>query len=157
MKALLLQIWRRLGLSKQVQLFLMRILHHQFLIGVTGIFLDDQNRVLLFRHTYRNTDRWSLPGGYIQAKEHPREALEREVKEESNLVVSADYRLKVRTDRESARLDFIYVGRYIGGTFRPSDEVSEAQLFTFDELPRVPDSQLHFIHRALTAASLETD
>lgn len=157
MKALLLKLWGALRLSKPLQLFFMRILHHQFLIGVTGIFLDDQNRVLLFRHTYRTTDRWSLPGGYIHAKEHPREALEREVKEESNLIVSADYRLKVRTDRESARLDLIYVGRYIGGTFKPSDEVKDAQVFAFEELPQVPDSQLRFIHRALTTEKLETD
>ena len=78
--ALLLKIWKLLKLPSGIQLFIMRMFNDQFLIGVTGIFFDDSGRILLFRHTYRNTDRWSLPGGYIKGKEHPKEGIEREVK-----------------------------------------------------------------------------
>jgi ADP-ribose pyrophosphatase YjhB (NUDIX family) len=92
----------------------MRMFNDQFLVGVTGIFLNEDDEVLLFKHTYRNGHRWSLPGGYIKAREHPREGLEREVKEESGMIVSADERLKLRTDRETARFDITYVGKYMG-------------------------------------------
>lgn len=71
------------------QLSIMRIFQDQFLIGVTGIIFNNKNQVLLFKHTYRQTD-WSLPGGYIKSKEHPFESLEREILEESGLVVSVE-------------------------------------------------------------------
>ena len=103
----------------------------------------------MFKHTYRDGNRWSLPGGYIKGREHPKEAIEREVKEESGMIVSADSRLKIRTDRQSARLDIVYVGKYIGGEFVPSKEVKKAGLFTFERLPRLPKDQLIFIEKAL--------
>lgn len=145
----LLKIWKLLRLPTNVQLFVMRRFNDQFLIGVTGIFLDDKDKILLFKHTYRDTDRWSLPGGYMKGREHPKEGVEREVMEESGLVVSADESLKIRTDRESARLDIVVVGKYMGGEFKPSKEVKEAKLFKFDELPRLPRDQFFFVAKAL--------
>src|SRR3989338_9178953 len=105
MPPLLLKIWQFLRLPTNFQLFVMRQVEDQFLVGVMGIFLDDKKRILLFKHTYRDKNHWSLPGGYLKGKEHPKEGLEREIKEESGLTVSADERLKIRTDRDSARLE----------------------------------------------------
>lgn len=148
MKTILAKTWRALGLPKNIQLSVMRATQDQFLIGVTGIVFDDKDRVLLFKHTYRQTQ-WSLPGGYIKAGEHPLEALEREVLEESGLVVSGDEELKIRTDRETSRLDITVVGKFIGGEFEKSHEVSEYGLFAFDDLPQISRSQLVMIERAL--------
>ncbi len=141
-------IWRRLGLSKSVQLAIMGLIQDKFLVGVTGIIFNDKNEVLLVKHTYRGKG-WSLPGGYLKGKEHPREGLEREIKEETDLIVSADTRLKIRTDRETARLDITYAGVFIGGNFKPSKEVSDARFFAYDKLPIVRRDQLIFIDRAL--------
>jgi ADP-ribose pyrophosphatase YjhB (NUDIX family) len=127
----------------------MRRVNDQFLIGVTGIFLDKKNRILLIKHTYRGDGSWSLPGGYLKAGEHPKEGLEREVQEESGLIVSADERLKIRTDRNTARLDITYMGTYFGGVFKRSKEVKSAKLFSFDNLPFLPPDQITFINEAL--------
>lgn len=148
MKLFLAKIWKLLKLPKGFQLFIMRFIQDQFLIGVTGIFFNDKKEVLLFKHSYRQTT-WSLPGGYLKAKEHPKEGLEREIKEESGLVVSADEKLKTRTDRETARLDICYVGKFIGGEFTPSHEVTEFGLFSFDNLPIIAKNQLYLIQQAL--------
>ncbi len=126
----------------------MRILQDQFLIGVTGIFFNQNREVLLFKHSYRQTS-WSLPGGYLKAKEHPAEGLEREIEEESGFIVSADQQMKTRTDRESARIDVCYVGTYLGGDFRPSTEVTEYGFFAFKNLPIIAKSQLLLIQQAL--------
>ncbi len=131
----------------------MRIIQDQFLIGVTGIIFNDKQEVLLFKHSYRQTV-WSLPGGYLKSKEHPKEGLEREIKEESGLVVSADLQLKTRTDRDSARLDICYVGKFIGGEFVPSHEVTEYGFFSFDNLPLISASQLYLIGLALNRKTL---
>lgn len=149
MVALLLKIWKVLPFSTKLQLFFARRLNDQFLVGVTGVFLNDKNQVLLVKHTYRDTSKWSLPGGYIKAGEHPREGLEREVKEETGFVVSADENVKLRTDRESARFDITYKGRFIGGVFEPSKEVAEAKFFSFAKLPSLPSDQLMFIAKVL--------
>ncbi len=148
MKAVLSKIWRLLHLPKNFQLLIMRVLQDQFLIGVTGIFITDKNEILVFKHSYRQTV-WSLPGGYLKAGEHPKEGLEREIKEESGLIVSADEQLKTRTDRETARLDMCYTGRFIGGEFKPSSEVTEYGLFTFENLPLIAKNQLVLIETAL--------
>lgn len=149
MKTLLAKLWKAARLPKNLQLFVMRFFQSQFLVGVTGIILNDRNEVLLFKHSYRQHS-WSLPGGYMKSGEHPREALEREIKEETGLVVSADELLKTRTDRTSARLDICYIGTLIGGEFTPSHEVSEYGFFSQDQLPLLRRNQVILIDQVLT-------
>ncbi|HSW89637.1 MAG TPA: NUDIX domain-containing protein [Patescibacteria group bacterium] len=148
MKTLFAKIWKALHLPKKLQLFIMRFFQDQFLVGVTGIIFNDKREVLLFKHTYRSHP-WSLPGGYMHSGEHPREALEREIKEESALVVSVDERLKTRTDRDSARLDLCYMGTFIGGDFIPSNEVSEYGFFSQENMPLLRENQVLLINQAL--------
>lgn len=148
MKDVLGKLWKALHMPAGVQLQIMRVLQDQFLVGVTGVIFNDKEQVLLLRHTYRKAE-WSLPGGYIKAKEHPRNGLEREIEEESGFIVSADTRYKIRTDRDSARLDIVYIGSYIGGEFRPSGEVTEARFYSFDELPLIRKDQLILIEKIL--------
>ncbi len=149
MYATLLKIWKKLPFGVNLKVWIMGLINDQFLIGVTGIFFDNQNRILLVKHSYRGNGNWSLPGGYIKKGEHPMEGLEREVEEETGYVVSADTRLKIRTDRNNARLDITYVGKFIGGNYKPSTEITEANFFKFKNLPILPTDQLVFIDRAL--------
>jgi ADP-ribose pyrophosphatase YjhB (NUDIX family) len=148
MKSFLAKVWKFLNLPKGVQLFFMRFFQNQFLVGVTGIIFNEKQEVLLFKHTYRQHP-WSLPGGYLKAGEHPAEALEREIKEESHLVVSIDESLKTRTDRTSSRLDMCYIGVFIGGEFIPSEEVSEYGFFLQDTMPLLRSNQVFLIEKAL--------
>lgn len=148
MKNILSHVWRGLRLPKNIQLSVMRVLQDQFLVGVTGIILNDHNEVLLFKHTYRQT-RWSLPGGYLKTREHPLEGMEREIQEESGLIISAEEELKIRTDRESSRLDIVVQGKHIGGDFKPSSEVSEFGFFTLENLPSISKNQLMLIEHTL--------
>jgi ADP-ribose pyrophosphatase YjhB (NUDIX family) len=147
-KNLLAKIYKAIHLPKNIQLWVMRLFQDRFLVGATGIIFNDKNEVLLFKHTYRSHS-WSLPGGYLKSGEHPRESLEREIKEESGLVVSVDESLKTRTDRDSARLDMCYTGVLIGGDFVPTHEVSEYGFFALDKLPLLRKNQLFLIDVAL--------
>src|SRR3989339_1933692 len=148
MKSFFARLWKLLNLPKGVQLFFMRLFQNQFLVGVTGVIFNEKKEVLLFKHTYRQHP-WSLPGGYLKSGEHPKEALEREIKEESNLVVSVDESLKTRTDRETARLDLCYTGIFIGGDFAPTHEVSEYGFFAQDKLPLLRKNQVFLINEVL--------
>ena len=148
MKTLLAKLWKALHLPKNLQLLTMRFIQDQFLVGITGIIFNDKNETLLFKHIYR-AHAWSLPGGYLKSGEHPREGLEREIKEESGLVVSIDKSLKTRTDRDSARLDMCYTGVLIGGDFKPTHEVSEYGFFALEKLPLLRKNQVFLIDEAL--------
>jgi 8-oxo-dGTP pyrophosphatase MutT (NUDIX family) len=149
MYKLLLKIWSKLNFTVHLKLWIMKFFNDQFLIGVTGIFFDNKNRILLVKHSYRGGDNWSLLGGYLKKGEHPKEGLEREVKEETGYIVSADERLKTRTDRDNARLDITYMGEFLGGVYSPSKEILDADFFRFERLPNLPVDQLVFIDKAL--------
>lgn len=153
MNTLIPHLWRFLSLPKNLQLFIMRLFQDQFLIGVTGIIFNEKQQILLCKHTYRQT-MWALPGGYMKAKEHPEEGIEREIEEETGFTVSIDSQLKVRTDRGSARLDICLIGKFIAGEFKPSAEVSEAGFFSFDSLPQISKTQLLLIRDALKQQDL---
>ena len=148
MKTLLAKLWKFFNFSKKVQVSIMRIFQDKFLVGVTGIIFNDKKEILLFKHRYR-AHSWSLPGGYLKSGEHPKEGLEREIKEESGLVVSVDQSLKTRTDRDSSRLDICYTGVLIGGEFVPTHEVSEFGFFAQDNLPLLRSNQVFLIDSAL--------
>ncbi len=133
----------------------MSLIQTRFLVGVTGVIFNDQKEILLFKHTYR-THSWSLPGGYLTKGEHPREGLEREIKEESGFIVSVDDSLKTRTDRNFARLDLCFTGVLIGGDFEATSEVSEYGFFSVENLPLLRQNQLFLIDLALNQTLSQT-
>jgi ADP-ribose pyrophosphatase YjhB (NUDIX family) len=149
MKALLIKAWNVLKLPKGLQIAAMRITQDEFLIGVTGVILNDKNEILICKHTYRGGENWSLPGGYLKGKEHPKEGLAREIEEETGLIVRVEEQYKLRTDRETARIDISLIGKFIGGEFKESHEVSEAKFFSFDNLPQISRNQLLLINEIL--------
>ncbi|GHB54919.1 hypothetical protein GCM10010377_52650 [Streptomyces viridiviolaceus] len=54
-------------------------------LGAAAIVTDQVGRVLLVHPTYREDDRWLLPGGVVEPGEHPHVACRREITEELGL------------------------------------------------------------------------
>lgn len=148
MKRLLAKVWKLLNFPPKVQVKILRLFQDSYLVGVTGIIFNKQNQILLVKHTYRGSG-WSLPGGYINAHEHPRQALEREIFEETGFTVSADTRIRIKTHLETTRIDITYIGTFIGGEFKQCAEVSEAAFFAFDELPKLTSDHIVIINHAI--------
>ena len=96
-------------------------------------------RVLLGRRVntpYRGM--WSLPGGFVDAGEHPARAAEREVLEETGLTVRATELLDVIGGQEHTRGAHIliaYRAEIISGELSPADDVDQAAFFALDDLP----------------------
>ncbi|MGQ4453213.1 NUDIX hydrolase [[Kitasatospora] papulosa] len=60
---------------------------HAAWLGAAAIITDEVGRVLLVRPTYRKDDSWLLPGGVVEADEHPHVTCQREITEELGLVL----------------------------------------------------------------------
>jgi len=107
-------------------------------LGVRAVVLDDDNRVLLVRHTY--VSGWYLPGGGVETGETAIEALRRELFEEANVALDEVPKLHgVFFNRRISRRDHIVV--YLVRDFRqsgapkPNREIAECAFFDVDNLP----------------------
>lgn len=149
MKRLLAHAWRLLNLPKDIQLFVMRMMNDEFLVGVTGVILNKDDEILFVKHTYRQTQ-WSLPGGYLKKGEHPKKGLEREILEETGLHVKVIKIVRTWHDRSNARLDISGYGVLIGGKFRPSEEVTKHAFFPFEKIPpKIAHKQKKLVEKVL--------
>lgn len=63
--------------------FIQNIFNRHFLCTVVGIIRDDQGRILLLDHRYRNEPS-ALPAGFMKKGESPFDSIVRELKEETN-------------------------------------------------------------------------
>jgi ADP-ribose pyrophosphatase YjhB (NUDIX family) len=106
-----------------------------------GVFRDGQ--ILLVRESADG--RWTLPGGWSDEHESPKESIEREVREESGYRVQAE-RLVAVKDRHlhpytPKRLERVYKLFFLceltGGEARTSLETTGVDWFPVDDLPEL--------------------
>lgn len=120
--------------------------HQKFLVGVVGIGVDVEGRVLLARHTF-GSPRWRLLGGFIARAERLEEALRREIAEETGLGVEIGPLFEAEAGYRWARVELVYPYRVTGGVERLSGELAELRWFRPDELPEIRADQRGLIER----------
>lgn len=107
-------------------------------LSVSGIVLRD-NKVLLVRQSYGSVKGLlTIPGGYLQENEMPDDALEREIFEETSIVVKTRSLVAIRF----ALNDWwaIFTADYISGEPAPDkNENSEAFFLDIDDALSHPD------------------
>lgn len=130
----LLKIWRVLPL--RIQIILSRIIRPLFQVFAAGVIFNQDNKILLVKSTYQRFHPWGLPGGSLDYGESPEDAVKREVWEETGLIVEIKRFLLVKTWSPD-RVGMYYLCEINGGEIHPTDEVSEADYFSLDDLPDV--------------------
>ena len=98
---------------------------------VGAVLKDGRGRVLLIKRGHEpGAGLWSLPGGRVEPGETDAEALVREIREETGLVVRAG-RLLGRLARPAGDGDVFdirdYAATVIGGTLNPGDDAADAR------------------------------
>lgn len=107
-------------------------------LGVRGVVLDGEGRVLLIRHGY--VSGWHFPGGGVEVGETALEALKRELFEEANVTLTGEAALHgIFHQPNFSRRDhvLVYVIRAFAwpGPHKPNREIAECAFFPLDALP----------------------
>ncbi len=103
-----------------------------------GALVVNEGRVLLIRRAVPpRKGFWAVPSGFVEYDEQPREALTREVEEETGLCVEAGAVIDVYPNADPTKpgVFLLFEAGPVGGTLAPGDDVSEAAWFARDELP----------------------
>ena len=113
----------------------------RYTIGVVGVILDDQGRVLIVEHVLHPDFPWGLPGGWIGEDEDPRAGLLRELREELQLPARVKRILHVAKPIAN-HIDMAFLCEARGPIGALSRELLDHRWATPDRLPA-----MHKFHR----------
>jgi ADP-ribose pyrophosphatase YjhB (NUDIX family) len=117
-----------------------------FQVFAAAVIFDQDENILLVKTTYQRVYPWGLPGGSLEYGEHPEDAVVREVREETGLNIDIEKLLLIDAWRPD-RIGLYYLCKIKDGMFHPSDEVSEFDYFSVDDLPDVCPLDIGIIKR----------
>lgn len=112
---------------------------------VTATIVPMNNGLVLVRRKYEPyIGDWCLPGGFIEATEHPAESAAREVLEETGLIIAEPRLIDATTPGYGINVVILfYIATAAGGKMEPGDDASEVGAFTRETLPKNVAFQLH--------------
>ena len=119
-------------------------------VTACAIVVDDAGRVLLSRRGAAPYEgRWDLPGGFVGEAEHPRDAVKRELREETGLDIDLGELVGIWMDRYSendsgpSTLNLYFAATSNGGEGEAADDVTELRWSGPDELPPPNEFAFH--------------
>lgn len=141
-------LWRRVPIVLRRRM--MRLTQTRFTVTAAAIVVDENNRALLLKHRFRPGKGWGIPGGFVEAHEHPDEAVRRELLEEIGLEVEDLQLFSTRTFKPAKQIEILFRCRPKGSPTPKSIEIIKAVWCSADELPeQLPDGQHEMIKAAL--------
>lgn len=113
-------------------------------VGCGAIIINDKNEVLLLKrsiHSRTDPGLWSRPGGQVEFNESIEQAVEREVKEETGIIVKAvrrlDYTETISDDKTTHWIALGFLAKHISGepiNVEP-EKHDEIRWFALNNLP----------------------
>lgn len=110
-------------------------------IIVRAILVNEENKILLVRRVKQpEKDKWSLPGGKVDWDETAEKGIQREIKEELQLLFSPHYLFFTEYILPEKKLHshvMYYDGKYSGNIHPKDDEISELHFFSYSEVEKL--------------------
>lgn len=107
-------------------------------VAVAVLIEKDEQILFVQRSISPRKGYWTLPAGFVDAGEDPREAARREVWEETNLQVDIGQLLgilPVQEHKDGANLLIVYRGKAKNGKLKAGDDAARAQFFPKNNTP----------------------
>jgi len=108
-------------------------------LAVDGFLTDGRNILLIRRKNPPYASYWALPGGFVEYGETTEQALIREIREETGLVVFASVLIGVYSDPDRDPRGHIiscaYLCNHTLENFRAGSDAIEAKVFPLSSLP----------------------
>jgi orotate phosphoribosyltransferase len=117
------------------------------LLTVDAIIETTPGRILLVERRHPPYG-WALPGGFVEVGESAEDAIQREILEETGLVIERAVQMQTYSapgrDPRMHTASVVFVAR-VSGAARAGDDAAEVESFSFDSLPK----ELCFDHRRI--------
>lgn len=120
-------------------------------VVVDNLVLNEKREILLVRRTGKILEggKWALPGGFVERGETIKEAVIREVLEETGYKVGEMILLTIRDNPDRPKEDrqniaFVYFCKALEKTGEPDKESNAQKWFPFSDLP--PKEEIAFDH-----------
>ena len=118
------------------------MIYPKHIVAVSGLISHSDSKILLIRSPRRG---WEFPGGQVEEGENLIEALRRETQEESGVTASIGALVGVYSNTKSpTKLMFGFLGDYLSGELRTSDESLETEWVSRDSaLQRISNPAIY--------------
>ncbi|MBN2516294.1 MAG: NUDIX hydrolase [Deltaproteobacteria bacterium] len=118
-------------------------------VGVGAVVIKDSKVLLVRRGIPPSKGLWAIPGGHIELGETIQETAEREIFEETGIVIKAGepmYAFDLIEKDDSGRIHFHFIvvdvkGEYVSGEPCGSDDALEARWLSWGEIKTLPVSR----------------
>ncbi len=121
-------------------------------VGVGAIVIHDNKLLLVKRIMEPERGKWSIPAGFLDHGEDPRETAVREVFEETGLQIRIADLVDVFTNppqQGGASIFILYRANLLDGDLRAGDDAGDVGFFGLDELPELAFASTHAAIRVL--------
>jgi ADP-ribose pyrophosphatase YjhB (NUDIX family) len=112
-------------------------------VGV-GVLVVENGRILLVRRAmHPEKGKWSIPAGFVDSGEDPRETAVRETLEETNLQVAITglfdvyFNPDTKPGQPGASIFIMYRADLLGGQLQAGDDADDAKFYALDTLPEL--------------------
>jgi ADP-ribose pyrophosphatase YjhB (NUDIX family) len=131
-----------------VRRFVLRRVQTTFTVSAAAVVVNGEGKVLVLHHVLRPITGWGLPGGFLDAREHPSQAIVRELKEETGIAIADVRMLHMKTLGRHIEILFAATADAEGEILSP--EIDHLGWYTFDEIPEaLPADQRRTVERVL--------